>query len=58
MSPAPDHGTALVVGGGSGIGAAVADAHRRQGTPVTVWDIAGHPDVRCDVADPGSVDAE
>ncbi len=57
MSPTPGSGTAVVVGGGSGIGAAVVEAHRRRGTPVTVWDIAGHPDVRCDVADPDSVDA-
>jgi NAD(P)-dependent dehydrogenase (short-subunit alcohol dehydrogenase family) len=47
---------ALVIGGGSGIGAALADAYRAQGTDVVVWDIAGGPDVECDVADPGAID--
>jgi NAD(P)-dependent dehydrogenase (short-subunit alcohol dehydrogenase family) len=48
---------ALVVGGGSGIGAAVAAAHRADGTPVVVWDVAGARDVTCDVADPAAIDA-
>jgi NAD(P)-dependent dehydrogenase (short-subunit alcohol dehydrogenase family) len=56
LSAGPGDGTALVVGGASGIGAAVADAHRRRGTTVTVWDVAGHPDLHCDVADPASVE--
>ncbi len=47
---------ALVVGGGSGIGAALADAYRAQGTPVVTWDIAGTPDLTCDVGDPQAVD--
>ena len=47
---------AVVVGGSSGIGAAVVDLYRAQGRPVLVWDIAGKPDVECDVADPKSVD--
>jgi NAD(P)-dependent dehydrogenase (short-subunit alcohol dehydrogenase family) len=47
---------AIVVGGSSGIGAAVVDMYRAQGAPVLIWDIAGKPDVECDVADPGSVD--
>jgi NAD(P)-dependent dehydrogenase (short-subunit alcohol dehydrogenase family) len=55
MSPAPD-GSALVVGGASGIGAAVVDAQRALGHPVTVWDIAGDPDVECDIADPAAID--
>jgi NAD(P)-dependent dehydrogenase (short-subunit alcohol dehydrogenase family) len=49
--------TALVVGGGSGIGAAVVDTYRRLGTTVLVWDVAGQFDVACDVRDPGAVDA-
>ena len=48
---------ALVVGGASGIGAAVATAHRSAGTPVVVWDVGGERDVSCDVADPGAIDA-
>ena len=47
---------AVVVGGSSGIGAAVVEAYRAQDTPVLVWDIAGSPDVHCDVTDPSSVD--
>lgn len=49
-------GQAVVVGGSSGIGAAVVEAYRAQGAPVLVWDIAGTPDVHCDVTDPNSVD--
>ena len=48
---------AVVVGGGSGIGAAVAAAHRDAGTPVVVWDVAGARDVTCDVTDPAAIDA-
>jgi NAD(P)-dependent dehydrogenase (short-subunit alcohol dehydrogenase family) len=51
-----DAETAVVVGGASGIGAAVADRYRDRGKPVLVWDVAGKPDVECDVADPASVD--
>jgi NAD(P)-dependent dehydrogenase (short-subunit alcohol dehydrogenase family) len=51
-----DAKSAVVVGGSSGIGAAVVDLYRSQGTSVLVWDIAGKPDVECDVADPKSVD--
>ena len=47
----------LVVGGASGIGAAVADRYRVEALPVTVWDINGDYDVECDVSDPESVDA-
>ena len=36
---------ALVIGGGSGIGAALADAYRAQGTTTVTWDIAGSHDV-------------
>jgi NAD(P)-dependent dehydrogenase (short-subunit alcohol dehydrogenase family) len=46
---------ALVVGGGSGIGAAVVEAYRARGTTVVTWDIAGDPDIACDVTEPGQV---
>jgi NAD(P)-dependent dehydrogenase (short-subunit alcohol dehydrogenase family) len=49
-------GLAVVVGGGSGIGAAVADAHRAAGTEVVVWDVGGARDVDCDVTDPVAVE--
>ena len=48
--------TAVVVGGGSGIGAALVTAYRAEGTPTVTWDIAGGPDVTCDVTDPGAVE--
>ena len=47
---------ALVIGGGSGIGAAVAALHRTQGTPTAVWDVAGERDVTCDIADPAQIE--
>jgi NAD(P)-dependent dehydrogenase (short-subunit alcohol dehydrogenase family) len=47
---------ALVIGGASGIGAALVDSYRTRGTEVVTWDIAGEPDVTCDVADPEAVD--
>ena len=48
---------AVVVGGGSGIGAAVAAAHRARGDDVLVWDVGEGADVRCDVTVPDQVDA-
>jgi NAD(P)-dependent dehydrogenase (short-subunit alcohol dehydrogenase family) len=54
MSPV---GPAVVVGGGSGIGAALADRYRRAGVEVVVWDRSPGTDVRCDITDPGQVDA-
>jgi NAD(P)-dependent dehydrogenase (short-subunit alcohol dehydrogenase family) len=48
---------AVVVGGGSGIGAAVAARHRAQGIDVLVWDVGESADVRCDITDRGQVDA-
>jgi NAD(P)-dependent dehydrogenase (short-subunit alcohol dehydrogenase family) len=48
--------TTVVVGGASGIGAAVTDRQRLAGHRVVVWDIAGQFDVRCDVADTDSID--
>lgn len=47
---------ALVIGGGSGIGAALVSAYRDQGRPVVTWDIAGERDVTCDVTDSDGVD--
>jgi NAD(P)-dependent dehydrogenase (short-subunit alcohol dehydrogenase family) len=49
-------GSAVVVGGASGIGAAVVAAYRARGVPVVVWDIAGELDIECDVREPGSID--
>jgi NAD(P)-dependent dehydrogenase (short-subunit alcohol dehydrogenase family) len=51
-----DAAGAVVVGGSSGIGAAVVDMYRARGASVLVWDIAGKPDVECDVADPDAID--
>ena len=50
-------GAHVVVGGASGIGAAVVEAEQQRGTDVVVWDIAGAYDVKCDVTDPASIDA-
>jgi len=47
---------ALVVGGGSGIGAALADRLRAQGTTTVTWDIAGVHDVTCDLTEPAAID--
>src|SRR5262245_32244210 len=49
--------TAVVVGGGSGIGAALVARYRAAGVPVTVWDVTGDRDITCDVTDPDAVDA-
>jgi NAD(P)-dependent dehydrogenase (short-subunit alcohol dehydrogenase family) len=46
--------TAVVTGGGSGIGSAVADRLRSAGVDVVVWDLKGG-DIRCDISDPESV---
>jgi NAD(P)-dependent dehydrogenase (short-subunit alcohol dehydrogenase family) len=47
---------ALVIGGGSGIGAALADAYRSLGTRTVTWDIAGSHDVTCDITEPDAID--
>jgi NAD(P)-dependent dehydrogenase (short-subunit alcohol dehydrogenase family) len=46
----------VVVGGASGIGAAVVDSARAEGVDVLVLDVNGTYDVMCDVADAASVD--
>jgi NAD(P)-dependent dehydrogenase (short-subunit alcohol dehydrogenase family) len=48
--------TAVVTGGGSGIGRAVVDRLRTTGIDVVVWDLEGG-DIHCDVSDPDSVTA-
>jgi len=47
---------ALVVGSGSGIGAALAEAYRARGTTVVTWDVDGPHDVTCDVTEPDEID--
>jgi NAD(P)-dependent dehydrogenase (short-subunit alcohol dehydrogenase family) len=48
---------AVVVGGGSGIGAAVVERLRERGARILVWDIAGSCDIVCDITDPAQVTA-
>ena len=48
--------TAVVVGGGSGIGLAVVDRLRTAEEAVTVWDLVGG-DIECDISDPDSITA-
>ena len=47
---------AVVVGGASGIGAAVAERQRAQGLEVVAWDLGDQADIRCDITDPMQVD--
>jgi NAD(P)-dependent dehydrogenase (short-subunit alcohol dehydrogenase family) len=47
---------ALVIGGGSGIGAALAGLLRARGTTTVTWDVAGSHDVTCDVTEPQGID--
>ena len=42
---------AVVVGGISGIGAALVAQYREQGVPVVTWDIKDDPDVVCDISE-------
>jgi len=49
-------GARVVVGGASGIGAAVVASERATGADVVVLDVAGAFDVECDVTDERSVD--
>jgi len=48
--------TAVVVGGGSGIGAAVAQRQRTAGIDVLTWDRTGG-DLECDILDPEQIEA-
>jgi NAD(P)-dependent dehydrogenase (short-subunit alcohol dehydrogenase family) len=48
---------ALVIGGGSGIGAAVVERQRAHGLTVGVWDRQGPRDITCDIADPEQIEA-
>jgi NAD(P)-dependent dehydrogenase (short-subunit alcohol dehydrogenase family) len=48
---------AVVIGGASGIGAAVAARQRLAGTEVAVWDVADTADIICDISDPDQVEA-
>lgn len=48
--------TAVVIGGASGIGAAVAAGHRSRGDEVVVWDVADDADIVCDITDPDRID--
>ena len=57
MSGTGPTGPAVVVGGGSGIGAAVADRYRSAQVDVVVWDRASGSDIVCDISDPEQVDA-
>jgi NAD(P)-dependent dehydrogenase (short-subunit alcohol dehydrogenase family) len=50
-----DRDGALVIGGASGIGAAVVELYRAQNIPVVVWDVAGSFDVHCDIAQPDDI---
>lgn len=47
---------AVVIGGGSGIGAAVAARHRALGHEVLVWDLDGDRDLDCDISDADQID--
>lgn len=49
--------SAIVVGGGSGIGAAVVAAQRARGHEVLEWDLRVGADIQCDITDPEQVDA-
>ncbi len=49
---------AVVTGGASGIGAAIADRLSARGDTVVVWDLASHPkyeSIICDITDPKAV---
>ena len=49
--------TAVVVGGGSGIGASVVEEYRQVGVVPVVWDVAGDFDICCDISDAAAIEA-
>jgi NAD(P)-dependent dehydrogenase (short-subunit alcohol dehydrogenase family) len=49
--------SSVVIGGASGIGAAIASAEKEAGRTVLVWDIAEPNDIACDVSDPKQIEA-
>jgi NAD(P)-dependent dehydrogenase (short-subunit alcohol dehydrogenase family) len=55
MTAGDQPGTAVVVGGASGLGAAVVHAYRNRNVPVVIWDIADGADIICDVREPDSM---
>jgi len=48
--------SAVVIGGASGIGAAIATRHKYSGDDVVVWDLHTGADIVCDIADPEQVE--
>lgn len=54
---APPASGGVVVGGASGIGAAVVERYRDAGRPVVVWDVHESADIRCDLTDEQQIDA-
>jgi NAD(P)-dependent dehydrogenase (short-subunit alcohol dehydrogenase family) len=51
-----DNPPALVIGGGSGIGAALVARYRAHEIDAVVWDIDGERDLTCDIAQPEQID--
>jgi NAD(P)-dependent dehydrogenase (short-subunit alcohol dehydrogenase family) len=49
-------GAGVVVGGASGIGAAVVERYRRSGREIITWDIHESADIVCDVTDAAQID--
>jgi NAD(P)-dependent dehydrogenase (short-subunit alcohol dehydrogenase family) len=49
-------GSAVVVGGASGIGAAMVARYRDAGREVVAWDVHDPADVKCDVTDEAQID--
>lgn len=49
-------GVGVVVGGASGIGAAVVEQYRSSGREVVTWDVLERADIVCDVTDPDQID--
>src|SRR3981189_1622253 len=50
------YGAAVVVGGASGIGLAVAERYRNADREVVTWDVRDPADVTCDVTDEAQID--